>query len=970
MAAGGAVTGAGAGAAAAEIAAAAALRSAAALGKADTGGAIAAAVVGRKLVVSHFGSSSGGVEGAEELGSVRLLCVSESASGERRGKERLHVLKLREGASVEAAAAGEGSAWVVGRTYKLKTLVRVEALANGGVRNGFSLGIDEGPVRGTVVMAYACGSTEARDAWLGALWRATQAHASARGRPLPKLIGADAATLARTPSHHAATAQQQRDRQSSRAAQNERDAQGDSAAALPGTVGPKHQRRSGTLDTKEPEQVLNLTEAEELDLGLLLDEYFDGGGGGHGDGPGGGDPGNGARCAEGGGEDGGRHFEVAAFKQRLEDELQAIEGANVHAILESKQAIASVLRSIDAAATRLDETDSWLEALNAHMTAMRADITAIEERNNELEMTARAHTRLLASCEHLVAVLHSSEYAERAIASCALTGEGAPMAARAAAEFGDALDSLVEGRDLPAPLRLRHGLPLMVASRVQELVQAGETFIRRAEGAVSEELTHCVSNTRGTHPRWNPMPDHERLHMRVREHLLVVPEADCLHGLVSKARRSLESDDDSPSPPASRHMLGPRVRLRMHYAIKASELLEEEADMLCRSLRSADAGMSPTQAYAEGLRKLLPFLQTESGFLHEAFATKTALPEADGIANTETTALDDACTEMSTRALGPILGLARWVGSASPAGALAAMAATEAWRVYGGLHQHMVPTLKSCTDMLRDAFVGHIKTLCEPIAAAEGGGGRLVEPLTSLATTTGKAIAEVEEQRQEVEKLAVSVAAVDTVDDSVTAEAFEVADMSVHLLMTAFTEATEGAASREKTDKRGALLRAESYRALAQALGRAAAAGAAAATEARSQAKARAAEQREEYLMALIGKNFGKPLEFLGKLEAVARTISADEVPLAAGFSKEEAERSLKMPMPPDKAVRALKAKITGHLGTENSPAVGRVWAAACELLPERWEELSKALRTSYRSRSMLSPTTEELRGMMLKLKS
>ena len=58
-----------------------------------------------------------------------------------------------------------------------------------------------------------------------------------------------------------------------------------------------------------------------------------------------------------------------------------------------------------------------------------------------------------------------------------------------------------------------------------------------------------------------------------------------------------------------------------------------------------------------------------------------------------------------------------------------------------------------------------------------------------------------------------------------------------------------------------------------------------------------------------------------------------------------------------------------GHLGADDT-AVGRVWAAACELLPARWDELRKALHVSYGDVAgrMLAPSPEELRAMMQKL--
>lgn len=840
-------------------------------------------------------------------------------------------------------------------SYKLKALTRVTADGAAGSA-AFALTVDEGGVRGPAVLRFSCGSAEARSEWLAGLQRAVEGNAAAaRGRAPARFDAAAEAAVA------AAAAARSPLRL------------GHEMGAGGGPGGGKSSRRRLVGNDSFPDashvRSINLTEAEDADLHFLLDEYeaalkahaFA----------------EAADSREGGGD--AAVFEVALFQQHLEDELQAIEGANVHAILESKQAISSVLSSISSAGRQLDETDSWLEALNAHMTAMRADITAIEARNNELEQAARSHARLLASCEHLLQVLNSSDFAERAMASCALTGEGAPLAVRAAAELGDALSALVQGRDLPPPLRCQNGLPRSVAARCEELCGAAETFIRRAEGALAEELSVCVAHTIEQRPHWNPRPDHRRLHTRVREHLLVMPEADRLHVLVASARRLLVCEGESPSPVAGRHSRSPRVRLRAHLASRAGELLAAEARRLCAALRAEGAGMRPEQAFGKSLGALLPHLTAEADFMRDAFASRTGAGGSMGAidggeddlgvsVDLEASTLEEALLQLTSSALAHLIELAQWVGEHHPASALCALAASDAWRVYGGAGRHVAPTLDACAKALREGFSAHISRLCERLAGANGGGERLVEPLAAVAARCGEAVLEVEMQRAAAEMDAVAVAAVEAIDESVTAGAFEAADGAVEELVSACASAIDAASQREKTDKRGFLLCAESFRALAEALGPAARKGAAAQV-ARSQAKQRAAADREAYLSALIGKNFGRPLEFLTRLREAGRTVAAGEVSLAAGFSRDEAARALKLPMAPEKAVKALKAKIAGHLGADDT-AVGRVWAAACELLPARWDELRKALHVSYGDAAgrMLAPSPEELRAMMQKL--
>lgn len=66
--------------------------------------------------------------------------------------------------------------------------------------------------------------------------------------------------------------------------------------------------------------------------------------------------------------------EAEAFSERLKRELQALEAANVHAILETETLVEQVLRGLDNALNCVDDMDEWLGIFNVKLRHMREDI--------------------------------------------------------------------------------------------------------------------------------------------------------------------------------------------------------------------------------------------------------------------------------------------------------------------------------------------------------------------------------------------------------------------------------------------------------------------------------------------------------------------------------------------------------------------------------------------------------------------
>ncbi|WMV55517.1 hypothetical protein MTR67_048902 [Solanum verrucosum] len=76
--------------------------------------------------------------------------------------------------------------------------------------------------------------------------------------------------------------------------------------------------------------------------------------------------------------------EAEAFSERLKRELQALEAANVHAILENEPLIDEVLHGLESATNCVEDMDEWLGIFNVKLRHMREDI---ESEKKEIEAT-------------------------------------------------------------------------------------------------------------------------------------------------------------------------------------------------------------------------------------------------------------------------------------------------------------------------------------------------------------------------------------------------------------------------------------------------------------------------------------------------------------------------------------------------------------------------------------------------------
>ncbi|MED6122667.1 Exocyst complex component S3A [Stylosanthes scabra] len=104
--------------------------------------------------------------------------------------------------------------------------------------------------------------------------------------------------------------------------------------------------------------------------------------------------------------------EAEVFSERLKRELQALEAANVHAILDTEPLIdeilicaMQVLKGVEAATNCVEDMDEWLAMFNVKLRHMREDIESIETRNNKLELQSINNKRLIEELDGLLQLL-------------------------------------------------------------------------------------------------------------------------------------------------------------------------------------------------------------------------------------------------------------------------------------------------------------------------------------------------------------------------------------------------------------------------------------------------------------------------------------------------------------------------------------------------------------------------------------
>ncbi|KAH6756549.1 exocyst complex component sec3A [Perilla frutescens var. hirtella] len=304
--------------------------------------------------------------------------------------------------------------------------------------------------------------------------------------------------------------------------------------------------------------------------------------------------------------------EAEAFSERLKRELQALEAANVHSILENEPLINEVLQGLESATNCVDDMDEWLGIFNLKLRHMREDIESIETRNNKLEMQSVNNKSLIEELDKLLERLRiPSEYA-----TC-LTG-GSFDEARMLQNI-EACEWLAHAlRNLEVPnLDRSYANMRSVREKRAELDKLKNNFVKRASEFLRNYFTSLVDfmisdksyfSQRGQLKR----PDHADLRYKCRTYARLLQHLKTL----------------------DKNCLGP---LRKAYCSSLNLLLRREAREFANELRaSTKASRNPTvwldgstgssqssssadtstvsEAYAKMLTIFIPLLVDEEDF--------------------------------------------------------------------------------------------------------------------------------------------------------------------------------------------------------------------------------------------------------------------------------------------------------------------------------------------------------------------
>ncbi|KAL5777912.1 hypothetical protein ACOSP7_010838 [Xanthoceras sorbifolium] len=461
------------------------------------------------------------------------------------------------------------------KIYKLKHLSKVEVITNDPSGCTFTLGFDNLRSQSVAPPQWTMRNIDDRNRLLMCILNMCK---DVLGR-LPKVVGVDVVEMALWAKENTSTVTTQKNVQD-----------GPVAATV---------TESDLKVTVERELV---SQAEEEDMEALLGTYVMGIG------------------------------EAEAFSERLKRELQALEAANVHAILETEPLIDEVLQGLEAATHCVEDMDEWLGIFNVKLRHMREDIESIETRNNKLEMQSVNNKALIEELDRLLERLRvPSEYA-----ACLTGGSFDEARMLQNIEACEWLTGALQGLEVPKLDPIYANLRAVKEKRA-ELEKLKTTFVKRASEFLRNYFSSLVDfmisdksyfSQRGQLKR----PDHADLRYKCRTY--------------ARLLQHLKSLDKS--------CLGP---LRKAYCSSLNLLLRREAREFANELRaSTKASKSSTfwleastgsgqsantadtssvsDAYAKMLTIFIPLLVDESSFFaHFMCFEVPALVPPGGVAN-------------------------------------------------------------------------------------------------------------------------------------------------------------------------------------------------------------------------------------------------------------------------------------------------------------------------------------------------
>ncbi|GAQ91420.1 Exocyst protein Sec3 [Klebsormidium nitens] len=836
----------------------------------------------------------------------RVLAVTAKRSpATQRFKVNLHVIKQ------------SNAGLQVSKTYKLKHLVKIEALPGDAAALSFFLRFDNAKP-GIPVPQWTARTPDDRNLLVVTLLRLCREN----GLKLPVVVGLDVVEMALWAQAHAAPLPA-----------GAPELGPPMVAGVGVAVGGGAEGGAAALVGVGPAEALVSAE-EEAGMAALLGSYTLGIG------------------------------QAEAFSERLRRELAALEAANVHAILESEPLVDAVLAALDEAAGRADDMDETLAVFNTKLRHMREDIEAIELRNNRLEQQAENNGALLAELAALLARLRvPPEFSSLLL--------GGPFEEPCMAQNMEAARWLTQARAAlePPALPAQYAGMQAVREKRAELERLRSTWVRRATdflrtylAAIADPLlaNRAAFSQRGALKR----PDHSELRYRCRayapllQHLKELDPA-CLPPLRQAYCHSLNS-------------LLRREARAFAEELRASSKLVRTTNSWLENLAGAANGtggpaLSPAgEAYTTMLRTFVPLIVDESNFFAGFMCFDVEAPsrtrsdslnidlsddetDAPAAPDGKTVVVARGVAEQAALAAGQgalvaglsedFVGLVDWACRLDAVQAITLDGITEAWLASHGTADHGSPAiaqlLADCADRIRASWAKFIEEVTHQIERYDKGlkQAGVLPYIPRFALLAGR-----------MEQL-VQGGARDAVDG-----AYE------RLVGTMFAVLHRIAAA---DPKHAPILLLENYAAFQNSTFDLA--NSVPALAVFYQQASDAYEQAcADYVHAAIAYQFGKLFQFGERIKAL--DVRPEEVPFSPGFSKADLRKLLKSTLAGvEKQLGGMYKRMAKHLTADD--LLPSLWDKAKEEFLAQYEDLEALLAQCYPS-EQLSPSSPEMREL------
>jgi len=682
------------------------------------------------------------------------------------------------------------------------------------------------------------------------------------------------------------------------------------------------------------------------------------------------------------------------LEERLRKEAAALEASNVHALLEAEADLAAVMKLLRCSKGDVDDLAQWLDVFNVKLVHMRADIAAIERRNNRLSKRARNNSAVAVPLERLVEALTLPAGLDRALAGPLAPAAEARAAVRGARDLRAAMDALsAEKLDFPAgafdAMRCVREHRATLARLRTEFVQRASTHVQRS-GA-------DIINSASSKPR---SPDTVSAMPRAPD---LTPARRALRDMqpLIAAVASLDSAAALVMRDAHVTALGAGMRRACQdLVVVAKQVVKDGANGGDTGLATVTSGgPNPGRAFCTVCADIVGTALDEVQFLAELHARE---PGAASDHEDEEDGTDDhdvaAWAGPALLAIASELGTAcEWVAKSDPPALVA---------VIGALGR----AATTCTDRAQQCGSADLgAALAEVQARARSSFARFFEEKASqlsksldanssslTAFFTGVRVHELLPDVAKTLPLLQRLQrfAAETITRTPPPRGGaplpsdgrrEAADAAYGRLLPALLSYIDRAAAGDKDHMSEVRLR--SYSAVADALsplvrdtggGKSSKGDADAAPELSDQVHA-AREAVDSALAAytddMLARSLPVPLDILARIESTLATgMAPDAVAFQAGLARTDVRRILKDALgnrKVEKAVQEVYARVAKHFrggpgsGAAAQPALfDTAWHSVCETLLDKWGRLEEYMHRLYGD--ALAPSAAEMEDLLL----